>query len=196
MLFNSLTIGVESPKGWEVVAGIPVYWSFTDPVERFGIQRSDYSKSNTGVTSLLIGKKTYFGNWYAEPNIVCRWVDCDWIINNKPGWPVNSDFLTDIFTVGIGCTIGYKVKLSNRFSLNCFAGPEVGYAYLTTHSKSVNMKDADWMADYYIPHEYHEAFPVRVSDKLTIHRDGYDVISKTRGFYQSIRAGVGISYTF
>jgi hypothetical protein len=198
LAFNCLTFEVESRKdnkSWVMVAGTPVYFSLTDPVQRFGMQRSDYDKTSMGITSLLFGFRQYFGKWYVEPYITGRWVDMNFHMNNKIGWPVNSTLNTDILTANIGCVVGYKI--GKRITFHCFAGPEIGVANIQTNSKSISIIDRDWMYNYYIPHEFNEAFPVRVNDRLKIRTDGYDVYSHSRGnIYQSIRIGIGIGYSF
>lgn len=195
LAFNSLTIGIEKDS-WETIIGIPVAMSLTYPFERYGIQRSDYSKSNMSIASFLIGHKSYSGNFYYEPYAAFRLINCDFIINSKPGWPVNSSFLTNISTSNIGLSLGYQIKLSNRIHLNCFIGPELCLLNnIRTSSKSVSIEDRDWMYNYYIPHEYHETFPSRLTDKLFIRRDGYDVYACVRNvIFWNVRGGIGIVF--
>jgi len=189
---NSLVFEAEH-KGLVFSAGIPVKFSLTDPVERFAIQRSDYDKANMGIASILFGVKKYAGNFYVMPYAVGRWIDLDFHINRKIGWPVNSDLLTDVANFGGGLSFGYKIN-RGKFILNFFAGPEIGMMYFISRSKSFDMADADWMHNYYFPHEYFEMTPKRMSETLFLHRDGYDVLAYIRGRYYSLRAGFGIGF--
>ena len=58
-----------------------------------------------------------------------------------------------------------------------------------------NQNNGSQLYNYYIPHEYKEAFPYRLYGKLFERKDGYDVYACVRNvWFWNVRGGIGIIF--